>query len=185
MFDALIGARQHADFWLLVLGATGPDKPHRCRTSSGTAGQPAMLSGSAFAGPLGIHQQAPLRESFPWRQARIMAVSCRAVGTENCLLAAHVDVDVRMVMRRRRADTFEFRRPGANLPGPLVIAELWIAASDPGHSSTAPRYPACRGSGILNLLAGRRPSWRQWLQPAAVPSSGVRRIRVPPPTSPD
>jgi len=32
MFDALIGARQHADFWLLVLGATGPDKPHRCRT---------------------------------------------------------------------------------------------------------------------------------------------------------
>ena len=62
-------------------------------------------------------------------QSRIEAESCRAVGTEDRVRLAHIDVDVRVVLRRGYADALEFPHPDADFGDAVVVSELRIAAA--------------------------------------------------------
>lgn len=57
-----------------------------------------------------------------------MAVACRTVGAEDRVLAAHVNVDVRMIVWRRGTNAIEFPCPDANFLNCVVVPELWEAA---------------------------------------------------------
>ena len=64
-------------------------------------------------------------------QSRIEAEPRPTVGTEDRVHLAHIDVDVRVVMRRGHADALELRHPDADLRDAAVVPELGIAAG--GH----------------------------------------------------
>src|SRR6202035_2829720 len=66
-------------------------------------------------------------------QSRIEAEPRRAVGTQDCVRLAHIDVDVRVVLRWGLADTREFLYADADFRDAAIVLELRIAA--PGHSS--------------------------------------------------
>ena len=57
-------------------------------------------------------------------QLRIEAEPRRAVGTEDRVRLAHIDIDVRMVLRMRYADAPEFPHPDADFRDAAVIPEL-------------------------------------------------------------
>ena len=64
-------------------------------------------------------------------QSRIEAETRPAVGTEDRVRPAHIDVDVRMVLRWGHADALEFPDPDADFGDAAVVPELQIAAA--GH----------------------------------------------------
>jgi hypothetical protein len=66
------------------------------------------------------------RVGFKRRKSRIEAVQCAAIRAQNPLLLAHLQKDVRMVLRRRFADTLECLRPDANLSQAVIILESRI-----------------------------------------------------------
>src|SRR6202035_4932316 len=66
-------------------------------------------------------------------QSRIEAEPRRAVGTQDRVRLAHIDVDVRVVLRWGLADTHEFLYPDADFRDAAVVLELRIAVA--GHSS--------------------------------------------------
>jgi len=57
-------------------------------------------------------------------QSRIEAEPRRAVEAKDRVRLAHIDVDVRMVLRRRYADAPEFPHPDADFRDAAVIPEL-------------------------------------------------------------
>ena len=57
-------------------------------------------------------------------QSRIEAEPRPAVRTKDRVRHAHIDVDVRMVLRRRYADALEFPHPDADFRDAAVIPEL-------------------------------------------------------------
>ena len=57
-------------------------------------------------------------------QSRIEAEPRRAVGAKDRVRLSHIDVDVRMVLRRRYADALEFPHPDADLRDAAVVPEL-------------------------------------------------------------
>jgi len=61
-------------------------------------------------------------------QSRIEAEPRPTVGTEDRVHLAHIDVDVRVVMRRGHADALEFPHPDADFGDAAVVPELQIAA---------------------------------------------------------
>ena len=61
-------------------------------------------------------------------QSRIESESRPAIGTGDRVSLAHIDVDVRVVVRRGRADALEFLHPDANSRDASVVLELRIAA---------------------------------------------------------
>ena len=63
-------------------------------------------------------------------QSRIEAETRPAVGTEDRVRFAHVDVDVRVVLRRRLPDALEFPHPDADFADAAVVPELEIAAGE-------------------------------------------------------
>jgi hypothetical protein len=65
------------------------------------------------------------------RQSRIEAEPLRAVGTQDRVRLAHIDVDVWVVLRWGLADTHEFLHPDADFRHAAVVTELRIAAA--GH----------------------------------------------------
>jgi hypothetical protein len=67
-------------------------------------------------------------------QSRIEAEPRRAVGTQDRVRLAHIDVDVRVVLRWGLADTHEFLHPDADFRDAAVVFELRIAAA--GHRLT-------------------------------------------------
>src|SRR5271163_1873416 len=62
------------------------------------------------------------------RQSRIEAETRPAVGTEDRVRPAHIDVDVRVVLRWGHADALEFSHPDADLRDAAVVPELRMAA---------------------------------------------------------
>src|SRR6185312_10226973 len=62
-------------------------------------------------------------------QSRIEPEPRRAVGTEDRVRLAHIDVDVRVVLRRGYADALEFLHPDRNFRDAVVVPELRIAAA--------------------------------------------------------
>ena len=62
-------------------------------------------------------------------QSRIEVEPRPAVGTEERVRLAHIDVDVRVVLRRGPADALEFPHPDANFRDAAVVPELRIAAA--------------------------------------------------------
>src|ERR1700731_1278813 len=64
-------------------------------------------------------------------QSRIEAEPRPAVGTEDRVRLAHIDVDVRVILRWGLADTLEFPHPNADFGDAAVVPELQIAAA--GH----------------------------------------------------
>jgi hypothetical protein len=75
------------------------------------------------------------KETVRWvgierRQSRIEAEPRRAVGTQDRVRLAHIDVDVRVVLRWGLANTHEFPHPDADFRHAAVILELRIAS---GH----------------------------------------------------
>ena len=75
-------------------------------------------------------------------QSRVEAETRPAVGTEDRVRPAHIDVDVRVVLRWGHADALEFPHPDANFRDAAVVSELRIAAA--GHR---PRPLCLAGSG--------------------------------------
>jgi hypothetical protein len=76
------------------------------------------------------------KETVRWvgierRQSRFEAEPRRAVGTQDRVRLAHIDVDVRVVLRWGLADTHEFLRPDADFRDAAVVLELRITAA--GH----------------------------------------------------
>ena len=61
-------------------------------------------------------------------QSGIEAKPRRAIGTEDRVHLAHIDVDVRVVLRRGHADALEFPHPDADFRDAAVVPELRIAA---------------------------------------------------------
>src|SRR5579859_2646272 len=78
-----------------------------------------------------ISKEAVWRVGIEWCQSRIEAEPRRAVGTEDRVRVAHIDVDVRVVLRRGHADALEFPHPDADFRDATVVPELRIAAA--GH----------------------------------------------------
>src|SRR5271166_4697546 len=64
-------------------------------------------------------------------QSRIEAEPRPAVGTEDRVRPAHIDVDVRVVLRRGFPDALEFPHSDADFGDAAVVPELQIAAA--GH----------------------------------------------------
>ena len=62
-------------------------------------------------------------------QSRIEAEPRPAVGTEDRVRPAHIDVDVRVVLRRGPADALEFPHPDKNFRDAAIVPELRIAAA--------------------------------------------------------
>jgi hypothetical protein len=61
-------------------------------------------------------------------QSRIEAETRPAVGTVDRVRPAHIDVDVRVVLRWGHADTLEFPDPDADFRDASVVPELRMAA---------------------------------------------------------
>ena len=79
-----------------------------------------------------ISKETVRRVGVEWCQSRIEAESRCAVGAEDRVrLARHIDVDVRVVLRRGHADALEFPHPDADFRDAAVVPELRIAAA--GH----------------------------------------------------
>lgn len=64
----------------------------------------------------------------------------RTVETEDRIGLAHIDVNVRVVVRRGRADALEFPDPDADFRDSVVVPEFWAAAA--GHRSSLVRGQA-------------------------------------------
>ena len=61
-------------------------------------------------------------------QSRIEAETRPAVGTEDRVRSAHIDVDVRVVLGWGHADALEFPHPDADFGDAAVVPELRMAA---------------------------------------------------------
>jgi len=61
-------------------------------------------------------------------QSRIEAKTRPAVGTEDRVRSAHIDVDVRVVLGWGHADALEFPHPDADFRDAAVVSELRMAA---------------------------------------------------------
>ena len=64
-------------------------------------------------------------------QSRIESESRPAIGTGDRVSLAHIDVDVRVVVRWGHADALELLHPDADFRHAAVVPELGIAAA--GH----------------------------------------------------
>ena len=71
-----------------------------------------------------IDEQAVRRIGFRRPEPRIEAEPRPAIGAENHVLLAHVDVDVRVIVRRRNAHAVEFLDAYSDLRDRAVVPEL-------------------------------------------------------------
>jgi hypothetical protein len=78
-----------------------------------------------------VSKEAVRRVGIERCQSRIEAEPRRAVGTEDRVRLAHIDVNVRVVLWRGHADALEFPHSDADFRDAAVVPELRIAA--PGH----------------------------------------------------
>ena len=77
-----------------------------------------MLSGSLVVpGGLGWNR-------FAGAELRIVLVEGRAIGTDRLGCGPHVDEDMRVIERRKRADAHEFLRAHANLGEARLVVKM-------------------------------------------------------------
>jgi hypothetical protein len=100
------------------------------------------------------------------RCVQIEAGPRRAVGTENHVRLARIDVDVRVVQRREHAAALEFPHPGAKFRDSAVVPELRVAPA--GHRLRPCGYgmarPSRSGLDMIGDLCERRAAdrWISW-----------------------
>jgi hypothetical protein len=80
---------------------------------------PPLLSGCVIVSKVAVR-----RVGIGRGQSRIEAEPRRAVGAKDRVRLAHIDVDARMVLRRRYADALEFPHPNADFRDATVVLEL-------------------------------------------------------------
>ncbi len=66
------------------------------------------------------------RVGLGWPQSRIKTEQCRAIGAKNHVLAAHVEINVRVIMWRGHADAVEFPYPDTDLWSCVIVPEFRI-----------------------------------------------------------
>ena len=71
-----------------------------------------------------IDEETVRRVGIERCKSRIEAEPRRAVGTQDRVRLAHIDVDVRMVLRRRYTDALEFPHSDADFGHAAVVPEL-------------------------------------------------------------
>lgn len=89
---------------------------------------PCALQFASLLASLWIDEFAVRRLGIERPEPRIISVPCCAVRAKDRVLVAHVDVNVRMVVRRRSADAIEFPCPDPNFSSRAVVSELREAA---------------------------------------------------------
>lgn len=81
-----------------------------------------------------INVQAVRRVGLTRTQARIEAEQGRAVRAEDRILAAHLQVDVRVILRRRNTDALELPHSDPDFTHGAIVLELGIAVTRHGAS---------------------------------------------------
>ena len=118
-----------------VAGGNGPGPvrpPIRWRPIYGKdADDLSLVAERLCSGCVMIGKDAVRRVGIERCQSRIEAESRRAIGTEDSVRLAHIDVDVRVVLRWGHADALELRHPDADFRDTAVVPELRIAVA--GH----------------------------------------------------
>src|ERR1700680_4580945 len=117
----------------LRLDRTGSgSREHRDKVDPKSIDLPNMvLRIPSFHDPSLVSKEAVPRVGIERCQSRIEAEPRRAVGTEDRVRLAHIDVDMGVVLRRGHADGLEFPPSDAGFCDTAVVPELQIAAS--GH----------------------------------------------------
>jgi hypothetical protein len=100
--------------------------PAESRGADWTCQAPRLRSGRVM-----VSKETVRRVGFERCQSRIEAKPRPAVGTENRVRLAYIEVDVRVVLRWGHADALEFPHPDADFGDAAVVPELQIAAA--GH----------------------------------------------------
>jgi hypothetical protein len=93
----------------------------RLRGGDGTRPVSRLCSGCVI-----FSKEAVGRVGFERRQSRIEAEPRPAIGTKDRVRRTHIDVDVRVVLRRGHANAVEFPHPDPDFRDPAVVPELRI-----------------------------------------------------------
>ena len=124
---------QRLDFNLVVRpginAAIKPAEEHRSYNTSRdtiTCIAPRLRSGCVM-----VRKDTVWRVGIERCQSRIEAELRRAIGTEDHVRLAHIDIDMWVVPRWGHADALEFPHPDADFRDAAIVPELWIAAA--GH----------------------------------------------------
>ncbi len=67
-----------------------------------------------------------LRVGLGWPQSRIKTEQSRAIRAKNRVLAAHVEIDVRVILWRGHADAVEFPHPDTDLWSCMIVLKFRI-----------------------------------------------------------
>src|SRR5262245_15341206 len=97
-----------------------------------------------------INEQTVRRVGLAWTQARVEAEQGRAVGAPNRGVAAHGEVNVRVIVGRLHADALDLLDPDADLRHGIVVPELGI-----GVSAMALRQLALDAADLHKLMLSR------------------------------
>src|SRR6266481_2257697 len=97
--------------------------PAESREGDWTCPAPRLRSGRVM-----VIKETVRRLGIERRQSRIEAETRPAVRTEDRVRPAHLDVDVRVVLRWGHADALEFPYPDADFRDAAVVRELRMAA---------------------------------------------------------
>src|SRR5277367_40904 len=102
------------------------------------------------------------RLGFERSQSRIEAEPRPAVRTEDHVSIAHIDVNVRVVLRRGRPDAFEFSHANVDFRDAVVAPELQIAAVSLVVGRDDARNAGDNGGGRCDTVAlsGNRSVWK-------------------------
>ena len=106
--DSLTGDRGFASFSLQRRASCEPDVRERIHQKP--CDRKRLRSGCVW-----VSKETVRRVSIERCQSRIEAEPRPAVGTEDRVRLAHIDVDVRVVLRWGHADALEFPHPDADL----------------------------------------------------------------------
>src|SRR5262249_34039952 len=112
-------------------GRAGPDGPPFGVDGGAPGRNPRTDSDGRLSRPSIDSKEAVRRIGLERCQSRIEAEPRRAIGTGYGVRLAHIDVDMRMVVRWGHADALELLHPDADFRDAAVVPEHRIAAA--GH----------------------------------------------------
>src|SRR5436190_6120553 len=101
--------------------ARPPMPPPAIRIGAGMA--VAVWRAGSGRSSLRAHQAA-LRRSLVGGQAGVVQVKGRAIGAEDLAVGAHVQIDVRVVVRRARAHALELLHADGDFLDALIVGEM-------------------------------------------------------------
>src|SRR5215475_11279253 len=131
--DALFQACMNASGWSLQKDVSADAKgPSRDQfDSTGRKAALTTMSPQLCSCGVMVSKDAVRRVGIERCQSRIEAEPRPAIGTGDSVRLAHIDVDVRVVVRWGHADALELLHPDADFRDTAVVPELRIAAA--GH----------------------------------------------------